>query len=225
MADLIRINSGITTLYRPEGVDKLIDHNLINQCKEGDIEAFGMLVEKYNDMAIRTAFLVTGRGDIAEDIAQEAFIQCFYSLKNLKNNEFFSTWFYKILVRVSWKMASKHKNQVSVDTSQMECILGTSDENNTWDIVETKLRNVEVSKAIEKLSPKLKTVIVLYYYNCFQINEISMILGYNENTVKSRPHKARKKLEEFLLKSDKHYESKKIIIGKGVGTDERSNTI
>jgi len=202
----------------------LIDHNLINRCKEGDIEAFGSLVEKYNDMAVRTAFLVTGRSDIAEDIAQEAFIQCFYSLKKLKDNEFFNSWFYKILVRVSWKMASKHKNQVSVDSSQMEGILGSSDENKTWDIVETKLRNAEVSKAIEKLSPKLKTVIVLYYYNSFQINEISMILGCNENTVKSRLHKARKKLEEFLMKSHKH-ESKKIIIGKGVGTDERSNTI
>ena len=52
-----------------------------------------------------------------------------------------------------------------------------------------------------------------------------MILGCSENTVKSRLSKARKKLEEYLRKSDKHYESKKIIVGKGVGTDERSNTI
>ncbi|KNY29251.1 RNA polymerase sigma factor [Pseudobacteroides cellulosolvens] len=203
----------------------MIDHNLINRCKEGDIEAFGALVEKYNDMAIRTAFLVTGRGDIAEDIAQEAFIQCFYSLKKLKNIEFFSTWFYRILVRTSWKMAAKHKNQVLVDTSQMECILGTSDENNPSDIVEAKFRDKEISIAIEKLSPTLKTVVVLYYYNGFQINEISIILDCKENTVKSRLHKARKKLEQILSKSDRYSDEKKIIEGKGDGLDGKSNTI
>ncbi len=203
----------------------MVDYYLINQCKEGDIEAFGALVEKYNDMAVRTAYLVTGRGDIAEDIAQEAFIQCFYSLKKLKNIEFFSTWFYKILVRTSCRMAAKHKNQVSVDTSQMECILGTSDENNPSDIVEAKFRDMEISIAIEKLSSTLKTVVVLYYYNGFQVNEISMILDCKENTVKSRLHKARKKLEEFLSKSYRHLENKKIIAEKGDGIDGKPNSI
>jgi RNA polymerase sigma factor (sigma-70 family) len=208
-----------------KGDDRLVDFDLINRCKKGDIEAFGLLVEKYNEMAVRTAFMVTGRGDICDDIAQEAFILCFHSLKSLKNAEFFNTWFYKILVRTSWKMASKYKNNVSVDTSEMEGILGVFDDNNPASIVETEFLSLEISKSIEKLSLPLKTVVVLYYYNGFTIKEISKILDCGQNTVKSRLHKARKKLEEILLKSNFDIDNQKDVEKKGDGLDGKSSAI
>lgn len=208
-----------------KGVDKLVDYDLINRCKQGDVEAFGLLVEKYNEMAVRTAFMVTGRGDISDDIAQEAFILCFHSLKSLKNVEFFNTWFYKILVRTSWRMASKYKNHVSVDTSEMEGILGISDDNNPASIVEAEALSLEISKSIEKLSLSLKTVVVLYYYNGFTINEISKILDCRQNTVKSRLHKARKKLEVILSKSDFNLENQNVVEEKGDGLDGKPSKI
>lgn len=202
----------------------MVDYELINQCKQGNTEAFGKLVEKYNEMAVKTAFMVTGRGDIADDIAQETFIQCFYSLKKLKNNEFFNTWFYKILVRTSWKMASNYKKHVPVDTSQMESILGQSDDNNPANIIEAKSISLEISKAIENLKPKMKAAVVLYYYNGFSIKEITKVLDCKENTVKSRLHKARKKLEGILSKSDYSIETK-YVDEKGDEINENSSTI
>lgn len=88
---------------------QLDETTLVNRCQAGDIEAFSELVERNNKKAIHTAYLITGCRDIAEDIAQEAFIQCFHSIRKLRDTTLFKSWFYKILVRTSWRMVSNAK--------------------------------------------------------------------------------------------------------------------
>lgn len=56
--------------------------DIIQRCKEGDLDAFNILFEEYSVKAVRTVYLITGQKDIAEDIAQEAFIKCFNQIKN-----------------------------------------------------------------------------------------------------------------------------------------------
>ncbi|OPY57823.1 MAG: RNA polymerase sigma factor [Pelotomaculum sp. PtaU1.Bin035] len=60
------------------------DVELVKRCQSGDVDAFELLIERFGAQAVRIAYLVTGRRDLAEDIAQEAFIQCIYSIKKLK---------------------------------------------------------------------------------------------------------------------------------------------
>lgn len=173
------------------------ESDLIRRCQTGDVYAFEMLVEKYSDKAVRTAYLVTGRKDIAEDIAQEAFIKCFYSIKRLKRMEFFRTWFYRILVRTAWKMASKagKPGQLSIDDE------GGENLSDGYDLAEdfaAREAGEAVYKAASGLSKPLKEVVVLHYLNDFTIKEIAEVLNCREGTVKSRLFNARKQLAEKL---------------------------
>lgn len=180
------------------GEVELNDSNLVIQCQSGDVDAFGLLVEKYSDKAIRTAYLITGRQDIAEDIAQEAFIQCYYSIKQLKNVEFFKTWFYKILMRTSWKMVNKANGQMKMESIDKAGNYQLSDSFNLQENLEIRQAHEAIRQGVDKLSKPLNEVIVLYYYNGFTIKEIAQVLDCREGTVKSRLFNARKVLAKGL---------------------------
>ncbi|TDA67456.1 MAG: RNA polymerase sigma factor [Clostridia bacterium] len=172
--------------------------DLIKRCQQGDVDAFGILVERYGAKAIRTAYLITGRRDMAEDIAQEAFIQCYREIKQLRNPEMFQPWFYRILSRLSWRHTAKEKGQVSLEA------LADSDQKLLVDdpdlaaAVEAKLKQSAVQEAIGRLNAPLRTTIVLYYFNELSIKEIAQVLGCREGTIKSRLHNARKQLAREL---------------------------
>lgn len=77
-------------------------------------------------MAVRTAYLVTGRRDMAEEYCPGAFVQCFYSIKRLRRAEYFKTWFYKVLVRTGWRMVSRAGKplQVNLDGEEGRSLSG-----------------------------------------------------------------------------------------------------
>ncbi len=172
--------------------------SLIQRCKEGDMDSFNALFQKYNKQAIRTVYLISGRNDIAEDVVQEAFIKCYKEIKNLKNPQTFQAWFYRLLTRIVWRYCSKEKNHLyteSIDDNNKNTI---ADNLVLSDIIEKSEIKDFLNEAIDKLSMPLKTTIILYYYNELSIKEISKILGCFQGTVKSRLHNARKLLEKEL---------------------------
>ncbi len=62
---------------KSKGEASVDEVSLVKRCQQGDLDAFGILVEHYRVKAVRTAYLLTGRMDIAEDVAHEAFVQCY----------------------------------------------------------------------------------------------------------------------------------------------------
>lgn len=173
--------------------------NLIKQCRQGDIEAMGELYRTYSKNALGTAYLMAGHKGIAEDIVQEAFIQCFRNLDKIKTPEAFDVWFYKILTRTGWHMIKTHNAIIPVDNPDIEaCSLDSLTEVNN----DFCLTNIEIADALDKLSLPLRTVIVLHYFNDMSIREISRVLDCFQGTVKSRLHKARAKLRELLGEED-----------------------
>lgn len=98
-----------------KGEREMDEANLVKCWQDGNIEAFRTLYEQYSNRALRTAFLITGRMDIAEDAVQDAFIQSNSQIKQLKDAQKFRPWFYRILVRQSWHYSSKEKGKISFD--------------------------------------------------------------------------------------------------------------
>jgi DNA-directed RNA polymerase specialized sigma24 family protein len=86
----------------------LANLDLIRRCQQGDVHGFSGLYVLYGKKALTTAALISGSRGIAEDIVQEAFIQCFNRIKELHDPDRFDPWFYRILVRTGWNMAKKH---------------------------------------------------------------------------------------------------------------------
>ncbi|NMM61305.1 RNA polymerase sigma factor [Clostridium sp. P21] len=173
------------------------EFNIIQRCKEGDMDAFNNLYKRYSSKALKTVYLICGRNNIAEDIVQEAFIKCYKEIKNLKNPETFQAWFYRLLTRITWRYCSKEKNHLHIESiNDNKDII--ADSLAVSDIAEKSEIRELVNIAVNKLSIPLKTTVILYYYNELSIKEISKVLGCFQGTVKSRLHNARKLLEKEL---------------------------
>ena len=164
--------------------------------QQGEKAAFEKLFELHKEKAFRTAYLLTNNKALAEDITQEAFIQCYLKIGTLKNPEQFKTWFFKTLTRMSWKIANKERTVMPVEN-----IFEMADDQNVRQ-VETDFINKEyaekIMSAINELEEKQKAAVLLYYYNQFSIAEIAAVMGCFEGTVKSRLYTARKRLKKSL---------------------------
>jgi len=100
---------------------------------------------------------------------QESFIQCFHSIKRLKNIETFDVWFYKIVTRTGWRMVSKNKSTLLLDEPE---IIDTMIDHNAFEKFNSCDANMTIYESLAKLSLPLRTVIVLYYFNDMTIKNI-----------------------------------------------------
>lgn len=174
----------------------LTEEMLVKQMKKGDKASFDMLYEKYKNMALHTAYLITGDYSYSEDVVQDTFVKVYLHCKELKNDSGFKAWMMQILVRTAYKCGRKKSRELPDDE-----VTQKMDTGRTLSSLEQVIMQEEaeaITQAVRKLPVKQRTVVVLYYYQEYQISEIAQIVGCLEGTVKSRLHTARKKLKSVL---------------------------
>lgn len=177
------------------------EFEVIKQCQLDDLQAFNYLFKLYGSKAYRTAFLIVGKREIAEDIVQESFIQCFKEIKKLRNPITFQAWFYRIIIRLSWRIASKEKKHSCYESLDSERCIASSTCYDFTERLEWNETCESLKIALDMLDKNLRTTIVLYYFNELSIKDISKVMNCFEGTVKSRLFNARKKLEKELIQS------------------------
>lgn len=177
----------------------MIDPEIIKRCQQQDQAAYDELFKSAGKKALWTAYLITGRMDLAEDTVQESFFRCFCNIKKLHKPEMFTVWFNRILVRTCWCIIRKEKKSPEVSL-EGENSTGLKD-HESEDILE-KLEQDQVSmsirRTVNRLKPALRSTIVLFYYNELSIREIAKVTGCLQGTVKSRLYYAKKVLEKEL---------------------------
>lgn len=174
----------------------LTEEMLVKQMKKGDKASFDMLYEKYKNMALHTAYLITGDYSYSEDVVQDTFVKVYLHCKELKNDSGFRAWMMQILVRTAYKCGRKKSRELPDDE-----VTQKMDTGRTLSSLEQVIMQEEaeaITQAVRTLPVKQRTVVVLYYYQEYQISEIAQIVGCLEGTVKSRLHTARKKLKSVL---------------------------
>lgn len=171
---------------------------IVTRCQLGEKEAFHELLKSVEKRALATAYFLSGDKGIAEDILQEAYMKCFLEINNLKEPQAFKVWFFKILIRTGWKMLKKHSNIIPIEITSENEYLFSDEKRETENIIDNYEMKLVMHEAINNLSPKLKTVIVLYYYNDMSIDEISKVTGCFKATIKSRLFYARNDLKKKL---------------------------
>ncbi len=153
------------------------------------LEAF----RKYGDTVLRAAYACTGNYSEAEDITQEVFLKLHTGKYSFSDENHLKAWLIRSAIN---RGKSYHRSWTKKERSSLE------------EISEAELKcefdekDHEISREIEKLPEKYRTVIYLYYYEEYNIREISEILSKNENTVSSLLQRARKKLKERLEEGD-----------------------
>lgn len=171
------------------------EQKIIERIRAGEVNAFEELYAKYKKRAIQMAYLIAGNASIAMDITQEAFVQCYISLNNLREPAYFGTWFYKILTRVAWKYIKQEKKHMATDKIE-EWI--KEDEYSQNPYIQSNLSSFMMSQ-LNKMDYKKRTTLILYYYNELSIKEIAQVMRCCTGTVKSRLNSGRSELKKYLI--------------------------
>lgn len=174
------------------------DETLVRAFQAGNLDAFDELFMRYQTQTLRTAVLITGNYQDSENILQETFIKCYQSLPQLKNPAQFKTWLYRILTRTAWAYCKKQKKEQPVEEIYDVYQASLPLEKSSLELMTATEEQQQLLAAVRQLQPKQKTVIVLYYYNEFSIEEIAKATGTLPGTVKSRLFTARHNLQKAL---------------------------
>ncbi|WP_226674977.1 RNA polymerase sigma factor [Mesobacillus jeotgali] len=181
------------------------EKKLINQIRAGNGEAFSQLVESLLSSAYRTAYLILGSRDLAEDAVQIALEDCYLSIMRDVEIRHFKAWFYRLVYTRSIDVYRKQKrNQYSDIEENPEAISKMQSGSAQEMAVESETRQ-ELLQLITRLKDEQRIPLLLFYFEDLSVKEISVILNENSNTVKTRLSRGRKKLGE-LMKKHSHFQ-------------------
>jgi RNA polymerase sigma-70 factor (ECF subfamily) len=171
------------------------DDALIERARLGDAVAYATLVERYQDIAFRAAYIVLREAADAEDAAQEGFIKAFYALSRFKTGKPFRPWLLEIV-------ANQARNQRRAGGRRGALALRATPQSTTPPSPETELLDKERRQTILEALNTLKNddrLIVAYRY-LFELSEseTAVALGCARGTVKSRLSRALDRLRRAL---------------------------
>ncbi len=172
------------------------DEILAARLREGSREAFDELYHKYKKMAIHTAYLITGNLADSEDVVQETFVKVWLHARELRKDSGFKPWMLQILVRTAYRMSKKSRREIP-DENVAEKMPAAEEASSLDRVIQTEEAE-RIMTAVRALPVKLRTVVVLYYYDDFSVKEIAKLLQIMEGTVKSRLHAARRRIKAAL---------------------------
>jgi len=173
----------------------LTDAQLIQASLEGNDNAFKTLVQKYESMVAATVIGMLGHCPEAEDVGQETFIRFYRSLDKFRGDSSVGTYIIRIAMNLSLnalKQRKIHRMRFWYPREKQELPIQDPDSHEYDDV------NEIVGKAIQKLSPEFRSVIVLRFSKEHSIKEIAEILQIPQGTVLSRLSRAQKKLKVIL---------------------------
>lgn len=166
-----------------------------------------MLVETYQEKAIRSAYLITQDKALARDVVQTTFIKVYKAIANFDPKRPFEPYFMRSVVNAAIRASRTSQKVVSLeqfheDTGYLEELVSAADNPET--LLEDKERAERIEFLIKQLSPEQRAVIVLKYYLGYSEGEMAQELDAPRGTIKSRLHKARQQLKRLLQVNHPH---------------------
>lgn len=146
-------------------------------------------IKNNQERLYKVAFTYTRNQELALDVVQEAITKALENISKLKNEEYVKTWFYRILINEALKTIKRTKNITEYVLMDNDVCVESNEEN----IVE----NMDIYNNIQKLNDKLKTVLILRFFENLKIEEIAVITKTNTNTVKSRLYKGLNEMKKM----------------------------
>jgi len=188
MVERIEINVSLNASIQHE--DELI---LIANAQGGDRHAFGELVLRYRLRVVNLVYRMCGDAEVAQDMAQEAFIRAWGKLPDYSPRSAFGNWLYRIATNATLDLLRRERETVDVDALPLPAP-GKSLEAG----LEQKDRAEIVKQAVLSLPPASRSVLVLREYESLSYREISETLEIPIGTVMSRLNYARERLSQML---------------------------
>ena len=184
---------------KPEQAEQRL---LVMRALQGDETAFSDIVDQYSALMLRTATMIVADRDIAEDVVQDALIQAWHHLADLREAGALRPWLMRIVVN----QCISFKRRLARTTAFVRQSLSEQEIDFTAQIADHHKgrleRDWDLAQAIEDLPAKQRIVIVLHYYNGMTLPEMSQVLQTSENTLKKRIQAALNNLRRVLRLAD-----------------------
>ena len=182
---------------------------VIRRCQAGDEDAFRQIVERHQSKVFSIIYGILRNRNDAEDIAQQVFSKIFFSIKGFDFRSSLITWVYKITVNECYDYLRKRKVRKLVYESDLGVDDQRSMENS--EIAAEKRPSIDVKmekrdylmKILSKVSDEERVLLIQKEVEGLTVDELAQLTGLNENTIKVKLFRARRKLVKAAAKFGK----------------------
>src|SRR3989344_1616637 len=166
------------------------------------LQQFEKVVEQYQRDILNFHYRLCGNRFEAEDLAQETFIKAYKKLESLKEQEKMKSWLFSIARNVTIDFFRRNKEKsIPLDNVLLENYARATAVDYLGDVMHAEVSQ-ELQKCMALLSEEDRMIVKLLYYEGFSYKEICDLLQINQNTLKSRLHRARKVLLAAVQAND-----------------------
>src|ERR1700761_4925097 len=184
------------------------EHDLIREAQQGSRPAFDSLVRQYDQAVLRLAMHLTGSEQDSQDVHQEAFLKAYRYIGNFRFECSFYTWLYRIVTNLCLDHLRRRKSRredpaTVVDSrgDEMDLLSNVSDTRsmaNPARELDRKRMGESINEALNKLTPRERTVFELKHYQGLKLRTIGEMLNTTEETAKNTLFRATRKLRAHL---------------------------
>ena len=162
---------------------------LVRRAREGDADAFVELMERNKQSMYKVAKAYLKREEDVADAISETILDCFEHMEKLKEEAYFGTWLVRILINNCKNMLRRNGRMEYTDRTEMfEQNISGEDE-----------KTREFLAYLEPLEEEDRMLMILFYVWGFRVREIAEFLKVNEETVKSRLQRGRRKIKQAFF--------------------------
>lgn len=172
-------------------LSRLEETALITRCIAfDDHRAFGRLVDAYSPGLRRFLLHLTGDCDLADDLAQEAFIKAYQGIRNFQGLARFKTWLYRIAYREFYSYIRANRPTEALESAGEVAVMEKA--------VDRVDASCDVGVAMLRLPAVERTLVLLFYMEDRPVKEIAEITGLPSGTIKSYLSRARGRMADFF---------------------------
>ena len=172
------------------------DNELMELVRDGKVEKLAILFERYQTMLYNFFLRLTGNRAASEDLVQEVFIRILKYRAGYQGENRFVVWMFQIARNAHVDFLRKKKGEVALDDQFAEA---PSQEPLPEERFEADQEAALVRRALDKLPPKKKELLVLFRFQNLKLREIAELLDVQVGTVKVQVHRALKDLSRIYL--------------------------
>jgi RNA polymerase sigma-70 factor, ECF subfamily len=165
---------------------------LIARSLDGNSQAYAELVDRYKNAVYHHCFAIVRDADVAEDIAQETFINAYYKLKQYNNNYSLATWLFRISTNKCLSYIRKHRRETRLHDALAITIASHEPSPHTQAV------HAELHDIVRSLRPNYRAVISLYYWRGQDYAQVAQAMQVPVNTVRVWLKRAKEELKKEL---------------------------
>ena len=171
------------------------DRDLIAKARHGNVEAFNLLVSRWDKRIFNYLYRLVKDREDAMDLSQDVFLKAHQNLARLEDAARFGPWLFRIAHNEAYSLLRKNRPETDLEAHIEGESWGASSSGRRMLPIEVSLA---VERALERLSEDQREAVVLKIYQGFKFEEMADILGCPVSTVKSRLYTALENLKTTL---------------------------